>query len=191
MASESAKKGLRRSQLPQYFGSPLVRFFSQLEEHNNAQWFNHNRKTYEKEVKHPFQTLVAEMIREIKKYEPEINISAADAIFRINRDTRFSKDKSPYNAYVSANISRFGRRDKTYPGFYFRLNHKGIQVFGGAHMIEKSQLDRIRKHIIRNNARFESAINQKEFKARFRKLLGEKYKWVDADWNACSVSSRC
>jgi uncharacterized protein (TIGR02453 family) len=103
-----------------YFNPAFIKFFKDLSQHNTTEWFNEHRKVYEKEVKKPFAEFVDEMIKRINKYEPEINIKASDAIMRINKDIRFSKDKTPYNTYVAANISAYGKKDKSYPGFYFQ-----------------------------------------------------------------------
>jgi uncharacterized protein (TIGR02453 family) len=116
------------------------------------------------------------MIQRIQKHQPEINITSSDAIFRINKDVRFSKDKIPYNTHVSANISTQGRKSKDEPGFYFQLSHDKITVVGGAYMIEPAPLQKIRSAIAKDPGGFAKLYNDKEFKGKFGSLQGEKTK---------------
>lgn len=76
---------------PQY-----ISFFKELSQNNNTDWFNAHKKDYEKEVKKPFESFIARLILEMNTLTPEITISPSEAIFRINKDIRFSADKSPY-----------------------------------------------------------------------------------------------
>ena len=76
-----------------YFSDDFVKFFNELEQNNHKDWFDENRKRYEKEVKAPFKSFVTDFIVEIQKYDPEIMIKPKDAVFRINRDIRFSNNK--------------------------------------------------------------------------------------------------
>jgi uncharacterized protein (TIGR02453 family) len=124
-----------------YFNSAFINFFKDLSENNSTEWFNENRKTYEKEVKKPFTDFVNEMIERIKEHEPEIEIKASDAITRINKDVRFSKDKIPYNTHVAANISKYGKKDKSYPGFYFQFSNEKILMAGGSYVIDSCKIE--------------------------------------------------
>jgi len=165
-----------------YFNPAFISFFKDLERSNTTAWFNENRKTYEKEVKQPFAVFVEEMISRIKKHEPSIGIKPADAIMRINKDIRFSKDKTPYNTYVAANISETGKKDKSFPGFYFQLSHNKIAVFGGAYVAEPLQLQKIRNHIAGNLKEFKSAYTDKRFVEYFGAIQGEKHKRVPEEF---------
>jgi len=78
-----------------YFNPAFVKFFKDLSKNNSTAWFNDNRKTYENEVKKPFAVFVDELIGRIQKHDPSVKIKAGDAITRINKDIRFSKDKIP------------------------------------------------------------------------------------------------
>ena len=145
-------------------------------------WFDENRKTYEKEVKKPFSDFVEEMIKRIQKHEPDVQIKAADAIMRINKDIRFSKDKIPYNTHVAANISVYGKKDKSYPGFYFQLSPAGVMVYGGAYMVENTTLQSIREHISSNLKDFSNVYNDKLFKDKFGSIQGEQNKRLPAEF---------
>lgn len=171
-----------------YFNNAFIKFFKELSKNNKTEWFNENRKTYEKEVKEPFSFFVEEMIQRIrKKYEPEIKIKLSDAIMRINKDIRFSKDKTPYNTHVSANISLFGKKDKSYPGFYFQFSHDKIMIYGGVYMVETSTLKILRNHIAENLKDFAAAYNDKNFKEKFGVIQGEKHKRVPEEFQSTAV----
>lgn len=159
-----------------YFNPAFLKFFKELSANNTKEWFDANRKTYEAEVKKPFATFVEEMIKRIGKHEPGMDIKPADAIARINKDIRFSKDKTPYNTHMAANISKYGKKDKAYPGFFFRLAPDNVEIFGGVYMAESPVLEQLRRLIAKNTAGFKSAYTDKKFKAAFNSLLGEQQK---------------
>ncbi len=165
-----------------HFNPEFLKFFKELSKNNNKAWFDENRKTYEKEVKKPFSDFVEEMIKRIQKHEPDVQIKAADAIMRINKDIRFSKDKIPYNTHVAANISVYGKKDKSYPGFYFQLSPAGVMVYGGAYMVENTTLQSIREYISGNLKEFSSVCNDKLFKEKFGSIQGEQNKRIPADF---------
>jgi uncharacterized protein (TIGR02453 family) len=165
-----------------YFTNAFTTFFKKLAKNNNTEWFNENRKIYETEVKKPFQSFVEEMIKRIKKHEPGIAIKPADAIMRINKDIRFSKDKIPYNTHVAANISAFGKKDKSYPGFYFQLGGDRIMVVGGSYILEPDQLKKVRTYIAKNEKAFNAAINDSNFIDKFGEVKGEKSKRLDEEF---------
>ncbi|MCE3282862.1 MAG: hypothetical protein K0Q66_1599 [Chitinophagaceae bacterium] len=167
-----------------YFTPGFIKFFKELSQNNTSEWFNEHRKVYEAEVKKPFAAFVDEMIKRIKKHEPEINIKAPDAIMRINKDTRFSKDKTPYNTHVAANISAYGKKDKSYPGFYFQFSHDKIVMYGGAYTIETPALQKIRSYIAQHQKAFASAYTDPAFVEKFTRIQGEQNKRLPEEFAA-------
>lgn len=101
------------------FTKDFIDFFKELSQNNNKKWFDQNRKKYEKFVKVPFHSFVERMIEKIEDDDPDMKITPAESIFRINRDIRFSRDKTPYKTQMSALISRTGKKDKGFPGIFF------------------------------------------------------------------------
>lgn len=170
-----------------YLSKDFISFFKGLAANNTTTWFDENRKTYEAAVKQPFKKLVDEMITRIKKHQPEIAITSSDAIFRINKDIRFSKDKTPYNTHVSANISSQGRKSKEEPGFYFQLSHENITIFGGAYVIEPVNLQKIRSYIAANGKAFAALCNEKVFKDKFGSIQGEQNKKIPDEFKAAAA----
>ena len=85
-----------------YLEKEYLNFFNELSENNNKLWFDENRKRYEKFVKKPFENLITDLIAELSNIDLKITMQAKDAMFRINRDIRFSNDKTPYKTQMSA-----------------------------------------------------------------------------------------
>lgn len=167
-----------------YFNPAFIAFFKDLSKNNSTEWFNTNRKVYEKEVKKPFAGFVDEMIGRIRQYEPGIQIKASDAIARINKDIRFSKDKTPYHTHVAANISLYGKKDKSYPGFYFQLSPEAIHIYGGAYMLENDRLALVRQLISSKVLTFSKVINSPAFLEKFGGIQGEKNKRIPEEFQA-------
>ena len=164
-----------------YFTQDFIQFFKDLAANNNKEWFDLNRKRYEKEVKVPFNNFIGDLITRISKDDPSISIQPKDAIFRINRDIRFSNDKTPYKTMVSAIITKGGKKDKTSPGLYIELTPEHVRVYGGVYMADKDQLYDIRAHIAENMDAFQKALNDKEFKSKYGEIRGEKNKVIPSE----------
>ena len=168
-----------------HFTQDFLDFFNELAENNNKEWFDQNKKRYEKSVKNPFKNFVQLMIDRLNEFEP-ISITTSEAIFRINRDIRFSNDKTPYKTQVSAIISAGGKKDKTTPGIYFELSPRDVRVYSGAHMLDKDQLSNVRNYIAEHLDEFEKLINEKEFVSKFGGILGEKNKRIPKELEAAA-----
>jgi uncharacterized protein (TIGR02453 family) len=158
------------------FSQSYIQFFQDLSVNNNTEWFNANKKTYENDVKKPFETFIAKIIDEVHQISPEILIDPKDAIFRINKDIRFSADNSPYKTEMSAVISRLGKKGNPCPGLYINLGAEKTTIASGLKMLEKQQLADIRYHIANNLEQFEAIIHNPNFKAAFGEIQGEKIK---------------
>ena len=134
-----------------YFTPDFLHFFMELAPNNNKDWFDNNRDRYKKSVKEPFENFVEKLIKELKKTEDVMDGRPSDFIFRINKDIRFSKDKSPYKLQMSAAISKGGKKDMVNIGVYFELGPEHLGVYTGVYMPDKEQIDRIRRHIAKRN----------------------------------------
>ena len=165
-----------------WFTNDFNAFFKDLARNNNKEWFDANRKRYEASVKKPFEVFVAEAIKRIGKHDKTVRIEPKEAIFRINRDIRFSKDKTPYKLNTSAIISPAGRKDHATPGIYFELGPESVKFYGGAYQPEKEQLERIRTAIMRDPKGFRKTIENKAFTAMFDGVLGDANKVLPAEF---------
>ena len=166
-----------------YFTSDFLRFFQELAVNNHKDWFDQNRARDEKVVKTPFATFISEMIAHIQAEEPGFYLEAKEAIFRINRDIRFSADKTPYKTQTSAILSPFGRKNKMYPGFYIQFSHDKIMLAGGAYMLDKPLLLAVRRHIAAHAKEFAGIYQDKEFKRLYGQILGEKNKRIPDEFS--------
>ncbi|MEM9023621.1 MAG: DUF2461 domain-containing protein [Bacteroidota bacterium] len=166
-----------------YFTQAFITFFNGLEANNHKAWFDEHRKTYEREVRDPFKVLVQDMIERIQMEEPDVRVEPKHCTFRINRDLRFSKDKTPYNTWVSAFISREGKSGN-YPGFYFRLHANGITTGGGIWQPSLDNLHRIRSEIAYGQEAFQAIITAPAFRKAFKEVQGAKNKVLPAEFRA-------
>lgn len=160
----------------------FVAFFKELSANNEREWFHANKKRFEQSVKQPFEELTAEVITKMQKLDPDITVTPKECVFRIYRDVRFSKDKSPYKTHMAAVVGRGGRKDHTWPGVYFQIDNTGVSVAGGCWQPDKNRLYRIRQSIAQDPKRFKSIINGKKFKETFVGLEGEKNKIIPKEF---------
>ena len=165
-----------------HFTEEYNKFFAGLAKNNKKEWFDKNRKMYESQVKEPFRGFVEEMIVRIYANNPDVLINASEAIFRINRDIRFSKDKTPYKTHMSAFISPGGKKAKDDPGFYFQLGIDGIRIYSGIYSPDKDKLEKFRRAIANHPDKFTTIINNKKFISKFGEILGDKHKRVPAEF---------
>lgn len=165
-----------------YFDEDFLNFFKELAANNHKDWFDVNRKRYEKSVKDPFKQFIEDLIIETRKLDSSIQLEAKDSIFRINRDIRFSKDKTPYKLDRSAIISTHGRKDHSIPGFYVALGPEKTSIGGGAYFLKPEQLLAVRHHIQNNLKSFDKVISEKTFGAKFGGIQGEENKRVPKEF---------
>ncbi|MEN8193624.1 MAG: DUF2461 domain-containing protein [Bacteroidota bacterium] len=165
-----------------YFNQDFIDFFRELNKNNNRDWFNANKQRYIESVKDPFYHFIEELIHLIHDDDKSINITPKEAIFRIYRDVRFSKDKLPYKTTASAIISPGGRKDFTTPGTYIEMDFNGIRFYGGAYFLEKTQLQSLREYIAENLNQFQKLLKENNFKNKFGGLLGELNKRIPKEF---------
>ena len=122
--------------------SALTTFLSELALNNNKPWFEEHRPTYE-QLRGEWLAFVGQAIDGISQFDPSVGIvSPKDALFRINRDVRFAKDKRPYKTTFSAAICPQGRNSGL-PAYYFQINEAGaLFIGGGVYMPEPTILAR-------------------------------------------------
>lgn len=162
-----------------HFKADLLQFFINLAPNNNKEWFDLNRKTYEDKVRDPFKKFIQHLIDELaKKDKAYKEVEAKDCIFRINRDIRFSKDKTPYKLHVSAVISSTGKKNRGGSGVYLEINPEHVRIYAGVYEASKDELLDIREGIANNIKGFQKLYNDKTFKSTFGTILGEKNKVI-------------
>lgn len=150
----------------------IFQFLLELKENNNRDWFHANKGRYQK-VKDEFHVFLESLLAEIAKFDPSVgDLSPKDCTFRINRDIRFSPDKSPYKTNYGAYIAEGGKKSPK-AGYYLHLEPGGSFLAGGVWMPSSEMLQAIRQEIDYNQEEFKSLLAQKAFKKYFTKLKGD------------------
>ncbi|MCB9170202.1 MAG: DUF2461 domain-containing protein [Flavobacteriales bacterium] len=161
-----------------WFTADFNRFFKELAANNHKAWFDAERSRYERSVKAPFEAFVSELIDRMGKVDKRIRIAPKEAIFRIHRDIRFSKDKTPYKLNCTALITPEGRKGMSLPGMYMELGPEHIRAYGGQYMPDTATLARIRGRIARDPATFRQLCEERTFKQFFGMMRGERNKVI-------------
>lgn len=137
-----------------YFSPELFRFLLELRYNNHRTWFQANKSRYEQVVKRPLVGFIQDLAPRLAKINPAF-VADAKSIFRINRDTRFSADKSPYKTHTAAQFRHsLATRDVHMPGFYMHLEPDNCFLAAGMWMPEPENLARIRHAIARQDYRW-------------------------------------
>ncbi len=149
-------------------------FLLELKKNNNKEWFDANKKRYEA-VKKDFAGLIETWIKEVGKFDETVHgLEPKNCIFRINRDVRFGKDKSPYKTNMGGAMAAGGRKSGK-AGYYLHLEPSGGSfIAGGVHTPEPDVLKKVRQEIDYNFKEFSAIIAHKDFKKHFGQLTGDK-----------------
>ena len=153
-------------------------FFRELQKNNQTTWFHANKKRYERDVKEPFIGILQVLISELRKWDDRILPDPKKALFRVNRDIRFSKDKSPYHTIMKAGFSPNGKKS-IFPGYYLGIDAESIHVGGGLFMLRTPELKKVREHIADSPSILTDIVTASDFTSNFGKLKGEKAKRLD------------
>lgn len=153
----------------------VLKFLKQLSKNNHKEWFDANRKTYEA-VKAEFENIVKSVIDKSSLFDKDLaGLEAKKCLFRINRDVRFSKDKSPYKLNMGASINPGGKKDMG-AGYYIHVEPGKSFLAGGCYMPPPDVLANIRQEIDYNTTDFKKILNAKDFKTYFGGLSEESDK---------------
>lgn len=151
----------------------LMTFLTKLRKNNHKEWFDANRETYEA-LRQDWVLFVQDVINQSATFDSDIkHLEAKKCIFRINRDVRFSKDKSPYKTNFGAWMNKGGKKAES-AGYYLHLEPGNCFLAGGAYMPTPAQLQAIRQEIDYNYPRFLKIIKDKAFVKNFGGLSGDK-----------------
>ena len=154
---------------------PILNFLDNLSQNNYKAWFDTHRTDYET-ARDIFNQFVDYLIDELRTSDNLQGLSAKECVARIYRDIRFSRDKSPYHANLSAIIAPGGRKSVT-QGYYVSLQPHGQSlVAGGLYMPSPEQLDRFRQAIDQHAGEFKAITGNPAFVGQFGKIEGERLK---------------
>lgn len=150
-------------------------FLKNLDAHNNKEWFDLNREIYQS-TRRQFIHLTEILINEIRSFDPEIPyLDPKQCVFRIFKDVRFSKDKTPYKNNYGTFIASDGRKGGN-PGYYFHIQPGESFIGGGIYMPDADKLKAIRTEIYNHPADFIELIEDPEFNKTFQLFSDDKLK---------------
>ncbi len=144
-----------------HFEPELFRFLRDLKAHNDRDWFAKNRDRYERDVRQPFLAFIADFagpLSRVSRYVVADPRPIGGSMFRIHRDTRFSRDKTPYKVHAAAWFRHRGGKHDRGPGFYLHLEPG--RVFGGAGIWhpEPPALQRLRNAIAKRGPEWKKSL---------------------------------
>ncbi len=150
-----------------------LQFLSSLKKNNNKAWFEKNRKAYDA-AKENMLVLSAEMIKQLSKTESAlVTIQPKDTLFRINRDVRFSKDKSPYKINMGMYLNPEGKKADS-PGYYIHIEPGKSFMAAGIWMPQPNMLAKIRQEIDYNLKDWQKIMNGKSFRQSFENGMSQE-----------------
>lgn len=164
---------------PPFNGFPKegLKFLRNLKHNNNRSWFKLHKLEFEELVKLPMQSLINDLKPIVQEFAPDFLMDPQKSIFRIYRDVRFSKDKSPYKTHIAA-IFQPTKNWNDSASLYLHIEPGGIFLGGGMYMPNAVQLKKFRNYLISNSDAFIEIVYSKDFKNYFNKIEGEKLKRV-------------
>lgn len=151
------------------FKPSTIKFLKTLSSNNNKPWFDAHRSDY-LEAKSDFEYFVSALIKASAKFDSDIkDLQVKDCVFRIHRDIRFSKNKTPYKTNMAASLDHGGKKS-IYAGYYFHLEPGKSFVAGGIWMPEVNELKKIRQEIDYCFDEFKGIISDKKFRKEYGEL---------------------
>ena len=156
------------------FPAAGMQFLNALARNNRRDWFQPRKQAYEEHVKAPMAELVTALNSEMMRFAPDYVNEPAKAIYRIYRDTRFSKDKTPYKTHIAAIFPRRGLEKHGGGGLYFSVSAKEIEVAGGVYMPGPETLLAIRTHMAEHHEEFRKIIGARKLRTLMGEMHGEQ-----------------
>ena len=151
------------------FPEEALQFLRDLADNNEREWFQPRKDEYERLLKNPMSDLVSALNAELARLAPRYVTDPKKSIFRIYRDTRFSKDKTPYKTHVAAWFGMHGLEDMGGAGLYLSVSPKALEIAGGIYHAPPQTLLAVRTHIAITYREFEWLLANR----KLRRLLGE------------------
>ena len=171
-----------------YITPKLFKFFRDLNRNNERDWFEANKQRFEDEVRGPLLIFIDDFAEPLYKIGPHFRADArkvGGSLFRIFRDVRFSKDKTPYKTHAGVHFRHENARDAHAPGFYLHLEPGGVFMGAGIWHPETAVARQIRAAILEHPDKWKKVMKGAAFSKRGFSLDGESLKrppaGVDAD----------
>lgn len=152
-----------------YFSEETFSFLADLKKNNSREWFNRNKARYTTRVREPAIRFVTDFSPHLSKISDRFRADprpVGGSIFRIHRDTRFSRDKSPYKTALGIQFRHESARTAHTPGFYLHIEPGTVFVGLGIWHPDGGALRKIRGHIVESPAAWKRAIGGKRFREK-------------------------
>ena len=157
------------------FTKKMISFFRGLERNNRREWFTPRKAIFESEVRVPMIAAATAVNDDIKRFALDNAVpDPAKCLYRIYRDTRFSKDKTPYKIHIGATFPRKGLPKHGGAGFYFGVSHKWVHLAGGVYGPGPEELLALRQAIVANPKRFLKLVQNPAITKLMGKLSGDR-----------------
>jgi uncharacterized protein (TIGR02453 family) len=151
-----------------HFTPELFDFLAELADNNTREWLAANRDRYRAQVQEPLLRFIADFAAPLRAISPAFVADprpSGGSMFRIHRDVRFSRDKSPYKTHAAAQFRHRGGRDAHAPGFYLHLEPGTVFAAAGSWHPDREHLDRIRAAIVEHPRKWRSVLADRDFAA--------------------------
>ena len=156
------------------FPAEGIAFLRDLKKHNDREWFQPRKAIFEENVRQPMLALVAAIHREMMRFAPAYVGEPSKCVYRIYRDTRFSKNKTPYKTYTAALFWSNGMVKDEGAAFYFGVSAEGIDAGGGLYAAEPDKLLAVRNRIAADAKTFRATFESRRVKKLFGEMHGER-----------------
>jgi uncharacterized protein (TIGR02453 family) len=154
------------------FSPDALSFLRALKRNNRREWFQPRKEKYQALIKEPMLELVSALNEEFASFAPQYVTPPQKAVYRIYRDTRFSKDKTPYKTHISAIFPRHTAVKREGAVFYFHFTEKDVLVFGGVWAPERHELLAYRTLLQAHYQEFNQILHDKSVKRTLGGLQG-------------------
>jgi uncharacterized protein (TIGR02453 family) len=156
------------------FSPEAITFLRSLQRNNRREWFQPRKERYEALIKAPMMELVGCLNDEFARFAPNYLTPPQKALYRIYRDTRFSKDKTPYKTHISGIFPRVTAVKREGAVFYFHFTAKELLAFGGVYSPERDELMAYRGLIQERYQELEEILDSKMLRRTVGPLQGEQ-----------------
>jgi len=151
-----------------YFSNTFFDFLRDLSKNNNREWFQENKTRYHNEVRDPLLNFICDFstpLQSISEHFLADSRPVGGSMFRIYRDIRFSKEKTPYKTNAGAHFRHSAGKDAHAPGFYLHLEPDSVFVGAGIWRPDTKTLNKIREAIVEETKEWSNAIKSLEQKS--------------------------
>ena len=159
-----------------YFNAKTLSFLRGLDQNNSKTWFDEHRAEYQRHLREPYLALAEDLCEAVALGEPEYELDPKRAIYRINRDIRFSNDKTPYKTNLGITVGRREKHDPSWPAYTLRIGLDGLAIGGGLYRPEPPLRDHVRRWFAANPKAGPSVLANSGFMSYFTEISGERNK---------------